>query len=55
MKQSSFILSMIILGKKAPRNDIDVYLHPLIENLKELWSIAIKTFDSYGNKVFDMH
>ena len=28
MKQSSFFLSMIILGKRAPGNDIDVYLQP---------------------------
>ncbi|XP_027912664.1 uncharacterized protein LOC114172283 [Vigna unguiculata] len=55
LKQSSFILSMIILGKRAPGNDIDVYLQPLIEELKELWSTGIKTFDSYGNEVFDMH
>ncbi|XP_052736699.1 uncharacterized protein LOC128197891 [Vigna angularis] len=54
MKQSSFILSMIIPGKRAPGNDIDVYLQPLIEELKELWNIGIKTFDSYGNEVFDM-
>ncbi|XP_068486941.1 uncharacterized protein [Phaseolus vulgaris] len=55
MKQSSFILSMIIPGKRAPGNDIDVYLQPLIEELKELWNTGVKTFDSYGNEVFDMH
>jgi len=55
MKQSSFILSVIIPGKRAPGNDIDVYLQPLIEELKELWSMGIKTFDSYGNEVFDLH
>ncbi|WVZ04227.1 hypothetical protein V8G54_025033 [Vigna mungo] len=54
MKESSLILSRIILGKQAPGNDIDVYLQPLIEELKELWNIGIKTFDSYGNEVFDM-
>ena len=46
---------MIIPEKWAPGNDIDVYLQPLIEELKELWSTGIKTFDSYGNEVFDMH
>jgi len=55
MEQSSFILSMIIPGKRAPGNDIDVYLQPLIEELKELWNTGIKTFDSYGSEVFDMH
>jgi len=51
MKQSSFILFMIIPGKRAPGNDIDVYLQPLIEELKESWSTGIKTFDSYGKSV----
>jgi len=55
MEQSSFILSMIIPGKRAPGNDIDVYLQPRIEELKELWNTGIKTFDSYGSEVFDMH
>jgi len=55
IKQSSFILSMIIPGKRAPGNDIDVCLQPLIEELKDLSNTGIKTFDSYGNEVFDMH
>ncbi|XP_027351206.1 uncharacterized protein LOC113862314 [Abrus precatorius] len=55
MKQSSFILSMIILGKQAPRNDIDVYLQPLLEELKDLWTTGVRTFDSYSNEVFNMH
>jgi len=55
MEQISFILSMIIPGKRAPGNDIDVYLQPLIEELKELWNTGIKTFDSYGSEMFDMH
>jgi len=36
IKQTSFMLSMIILGKQMARNDIDVYLQPLIKELKEL-------------------
>jgi len=55
MKQSSFILSMIIPGKKAPGKDIDVYLRPLIEELKELWNIGVETFDSHKKEVFHMH
>ena len=33
MKQSSSILSMIILDEKAPGMDINVYLQPLIKEL----------------------
>ena len=36
MKQSSFILSMIIFGEKGLKNDIDIYMQPLIEELKQL-------------------
>ena len=32
MKQSSFILSLVISGSKSPGMDIDVYLQPLIED-----------------------
>ena len=55
MKQSSFILSMIIPGKKAPGNDIDVYLQPLIAELLDLWNIGIKTYDTYGKTLFNLH
>ncbi|CAL5185129.1 unnamed protein product [Lathyrus oleraceus] len=34
MKQTSTILSMIIPGKQALGNNIDVYLQPLIKELK---------------------
>ena len=37
MKQTSFIISTLIPGKHMPGNNIDVYLQPLIRELKELW------------------
>ena len=36
MKQSSLILSMVIPGEKGPGNDIDIFLQPLIVELKQL-------------------
>jgi hypothetical protein len=36
MKQTSFILSLVILGPSSPGMDIDVYLQPLIDELLEL-------------------
>ncbi|WMV26375.1 hypothetical protein MTR67_019760 [Solanum verrucosum] len=54
MKQSSFILSMIIPGKKMPGNDIDVYLQPLIQELRELWYDGVQTFDSSKKETFKM-
>lgn len=54
MKQTSMILSMIIPGKKMPGNDIDVFLQPLIKELKELWFDGIQTRDASTNHTFSM-
>jgi len=50
MKQSSFILSMIIPRKKMPGNKIDVYLQPLVKELNELWTEGVETYDSFSKK-----
>ncbi|GJZ98713.1 pyruvate kinase, partial [Tanacetum coccineum] len=36
MKESSFMLTLLIPGPKSPSKDIDIYLRPLIDNLKDL-------------------
>ncbi|GJT45171.1 hypothetical protein Tco_0953886 [Tanacetum coccineum] len=36
MKESSFMLTLLIPGPKSPGKDIDVYLRPLIEDLKTI-------------------
>ncbi|XP_016203600.1 uncharacterized protein LOC107644277 [Arachis ipaensis] len=53
MKQSSFILSMIIPGPKMPGNDIDVYLEPLVDELKQLWD-GVETYDANKGITFKM-
>ncbi|XP_057761056.1 uncharacterized protein LOC130981482 [Arachis stenosperma] len=53
MKQTNFILSMIIPGPKMPGNDIDVYLQPLIDELKLLWA-GVDTYDASEKKTFKM-
>ena len=53
MKQSFFILSMIILGEKGPGNDIDVYLQPLIKELKKMWE-GEETYDASAKQHFLM-
>ena len=54
MKQPYTILSLLIPGKSGPGNNIDVYLQPLIEELKELWEIGVKTYDASRNAYFQM-
>ena len=36
MKQPNFMLSLFIPREKGPGNDIDVYLQPLVDELKQL-------------------
>jgi len=37
MKPSYLMLSLLIPGRSAPGKDMDVFLQPLVEELKELW------------------
>ncbi|XP_076905922.1 uncharacterized protein LOC143561837 [Bidens hawaiensis] len=37
-----------------PGNNIDVYLKPLIEDLKLLWETCVKTFDAYKKEYFNL-
>ena len=55
MKQPFFILSVLIDGPKGPGNKIDVYLQPLIDELKELWYDGVNTFDASTNQMFQLH
>ncbi|XP_060969476.1 uncharacterized protein LOC133036762 [Cannabis sativa] len=54
MKQPNFIMSLLIPGPEAPGNNIDVYLEPLIEELKDLWEIGVDTFDASTKKNFNL-
>nr|XP_016483468.1 PREDICTED: uncharacterized protein LOC107804152 [Nicotiana tabacum] len=53
MKNSYFMMTLLIPGLKCPGNDIDVYLQPMIEELKELWD-GVETYDAYSQSNFMM-
>ncbi|XP_073057930.1 uncharacterized protein [Primulina eburnea] len=55
MKSHSIILSTLIPGPKAPGNDIDVYLQPLLAELKDLWENGMPTYDACSKQMFQMH
>ncbi|XP_031248828.1 uncharacterized protein LOC116106594 [Pistacia vera] len=55
MKDPYFMMSLLILGPKAPGRDIDVYLRPLIEELKELWVDGVQTYDTARGECFRSH
>ncbi|KAK3204594.1 hypothetical protein Dsin_018640 [Dipteronia sinensis] len=52
MKDPFFMMSLLIPGPKAPGNDIDVYLQPLISELKELWDVGVSTYDAASGQNF---
>nr|GEU37964.1 hypothetical protein [Tanacetum cinerariifolium] len=55
MKESSFMLTLLIPGPKSLGKDIDVYLRPLIENLKVLWDRkGVETIDVASGQKFNM-
>ncbi|GJY78866.1 transposon, En/Spm-like protein [Tanacetum coccineum] len=52
MKQSNFILSLLIPCPKGPANKIDVYMQPLIKELEDLWEKGVETFDVATKQMF---
>lgn len=65
MKNEHLMLALIVLGRRQVRN-MDVYLQPLVDELKELWegihvydvSITNKTkrsFTLYGICAYTIH
>nr|GEX57918.1 hypothetical protein [Tanacetum cinerariifolium] len=55
MKESSFMLTLLIPGPKSPSKDIDVYLRPLINDLKDLWAKpGVETIDVATGLKFNM-
>ncbi|GKC28199.1 hypothetical protein Tco_1035493 [Tanacetum coccineum] len=55
MKKSYFMLTLLIPRPKSPGKDIDVYLRPLIDDLKDLWAKpGVKTIDVATCQKFNM-
>ncbi|XXG46959.1 hypothetical protein AAC387_Pa02g1683 [Persea americana] len=54
MKQPFFMMSLLIPGPRGPGNDIDVYLQPLVDELKELWEDGLHTWDASTNQNLQM-
>ncbi|XP_043694211.1 uncharacterized protein LOC122644910 [Telopea speciosissima] len=54
MKAPNMILTLLIPGPKQPGNDIDIYLQPLIDELKKLWDTGVETYDTYKKEIFKL-
>lgn len=54
MKTENLILSTLIPGPESPKNNIDVYMQPLIAELKELWDVGVQTYDAFSDETFNL-
>ena len=54
MRETSLMLTLLIPGPKSPGKDIDIYLRPLIEDLKTLWKDGVMTTDAVTGREFCM-
>ncbi|GJX86192.1 uncharacterized protein Tco_0336966 [Tanacetum coccineum] len=54
LKDENVKLSLVIPGKKNPGQNIDVFLQPLIKELKILWNSGVETYDAYRKNNFHL-
>ncbi|XP_060672435.1 uncharacterized protein LOC132803435 [Ziziphus jujuba] len=55
MKETFSMMSLLIPGPTAPGKNIDVYLRPMIDELKDLWTNGVTTYDISKKERFTMH
>jgi hypothetical protein len=55
-KQKYMMLTILVSGPKQPGDRIDVYLRPLVDDLKILWKPGVpEVWDEYKHEEFAMH
>jgi hypothetical protein len=55
-KQKYMMLTKLLSGPKQPSDRIDVYLRPLVDDLKILWKPGVpEVWDEYKHEEFTMH
>ena len=52
MRAPYIFLTTVVPGPHDPTQGIDVYLQPLIEELKKLWNDGVETYDVSTKKKF---
>ncbi|XP_071714685.1 uncharacterized protein [Rutidosis leptorrhynchoides] len=52
MKKPFLFLTLLIPGPSTPGNNIDVYMQPLVDELKELWDTRVNTYDASNKSNF---
>ena len=54
MKKQFMFISLLILGPRNPKGNLDIYMQPLIEELLLLWEVGVKTYDIARKQNFTM-
>ena len=54
MKKEFNMLVMLISGPKSPGKCLNMFMRPMIEELKMLWETGVPTWDRYGEEAFNM-
>lgn len=54
MQREFLFLSILVPGPKHPKRSLDVFLQPLIEELKHLWYNGVESYDISSRKNFTM-
>jgi hypothetical protein len=55
MKDSNFVMSVLIPGQSSPAGDIDVYFQPLVHDLLDMFVNGVRTYDASKGKYFQLH
>lgn len=48
-------MSLLIPGPRSPRNEIDVYLQPLIDDFVDLCENGVDTYNAMVGETFRFH
>ena len=54
MKEEFMFLTVLVPGPTNPKGKIDVFLQPLIAELKSLWGVGVQTYDISKRQNFQM-
>ncbi|XP_021603880.1 uncharacterized protein LOC110608905 [Manihot esculenta] len=54
MKDEYMFLTILVLGPRNPKDKLDVYLQPLVTELKDLWENGVETYDAFNKENFNL-
>jgi hypothetical protein len=54
-KRKYLLLTTLISSPKKPGIDIDVFLEPLMEDMRKLWEEGVNVYDAYRQQSFTLH